>query len=84
MLALKWLDNCIYMKVKGGNIIILILYVDDILLVSTDTNMLNETKGLVSSNFDMKNLGDAFYVLGTQIYRDRSIGVSELCKKIIH
>jgi hypothetical protein len=52
-------DNCIYMKTKGGKFIILVLYVDDILLASSDKNMLHETKGFLSSNFDMKDLGEA-------------------------
>jgi hypothetical protein len=47
--------------------IILILYVDDILLASSDKNLLYETKGFLSSNFDMKELGDVSYVLGIEI-----------------
>jgi hypothetical protein len=45
-----------------------VLYVDDILLASTDKNMLYETKSFLSSNFDMKDLGDASYVLGIKIH----------------
>jgi hypothetical protein len=48
--------------------IILVLYVDDILLASSDKNLLHETKRFLSSNFDMKNLGDASYVLGIEIH----------------
>jgi hypothetical protein len=65
-------DNCIYMKTKGGKFIILVLYVDAILLASSDKNMLHETKGFLSSNFDMKNLGEASYVLDIEIHRDRT------------
>jgi hypothetical protein len=57
----------------GSTFIILILYVDDILL--SDKNVLYETKGFLSSNFDMKNLGDASYVLGIEIHRGRTKGV---------
>jgi hypothetical protein len=49
-----------------------VLYVDDILLACGDKNMLHETKGFLSSNFDMKDLGDASYVLDIQIHRDRT------------
>jgi hypothetical protein len=52
--------------------IILILYVDDILLVSNDKNLLYETKGFLLSNFDMKDLVDASYVLGIEIHQDRT------------
>ena len=33
-------DNCIYTKFKNGKFIFLILYVDDILLASSDVNLL--------------------------------------------
>jgi hypothetical protein len=74
-------DNCIYVKIKESMFIILILYVDDILLASNDKNFLFETKGFLSSNFDMKDLGDASYVLGIQIQRDRTRGVLGLSQK---
>jgi len=74
-------DNCIYIKTKGGKFVILVLYVDDILLASSDKNMLHETKGFLSSNFDMKDLGEASYVLGIEIHRDRTKGVLGLSQK---
>jgi hypothetical protein len=56
-------DNCIYIKIKGSIFIILVLYVEDILLARSDKNLLFENKRFLSSNFDMKDLGDASYVL---------------------
>jgi hypothetical protein len=61
--------------------IILVLYVDDILLACSDKNLLHETKGFLSSNFDMKDLGDASYVLGIEIYRDRTRSVLGLSQR---
>jgi hypothetical protein len=63
-------DNCVYAKFKNGKYIFLILYVDDILIASSDINLLMETKKFLSSNFDMKNLGEASFVLGIEIHRD--------------
>nr|CAE05252.2 OSJNBb0115I09.14 [Oryza sativa Japonica Group] len=63
-------DNCIYINTKGGKFIILVLYVDDILLASSDINMLHQTKEFLSSNFDMKDLGEVSYVLGLEEYWD--------------
>jgi hypothetical protein len=37
-------DNCVYAKFKNGKFIFLILYVDDILLASSDVKQLQETK----------------------------------------
>jgi hypothetical protein len=61
--------------------IILILHVDDILLASSNKNLLFETKGFLSSNFNMKDLGDASYVLGIEIHRDRTRAMLSLSTK---
>jgi hypothetical protein len=53
----------------------LILYVDDILLASNDVSLLLETKRFLSSNFDMKDVGEASFILGIEIHRDRRKGV---------
>ena len=42
-------DNCVYAKFKDEKYIFLVLYVDDILLTSSDVNLLLETKKLLSS-----------------------------------
>jgi len=73
--------NCVYVKFRGSNFIFLILYVDDILLASSDKNMLLETKRFLSSKFDMKDLGEAGYVLGIEIHRDRSRGILGLSQR---
>jgi hypothetical protein len=61
-------DNCIYVKFRSENFIFLILYMDDILLASSDVSLLLETKRFLSSNFDMKDLGEASFVLGIEIH----------------
>ena len=63
-------DNCVNTKFKNGKFIFLVLYVDDILLASSDVSLLLEIK-----KFDIKDLGEASFVLGIEIHRDRSKGV---------
>ena len=65
-------DRCIYMKVNGSSFIFMVLYVNDIHLVTNDTNLLAETKQMFSNHFDMKDLGDASFVLGIKIVRDKT------------
>jgi hypothetical protein len=55
-------DNCIYIKIKRNMFIILVLYVNDIILASGDKNLLYETKEFLSSNVDVKNLGDVLCI----------------------
>jgi hypothetical protein len=61
-------DNYIYAKFRSGKFIFLILYVGDILLASSDVSLLLETKRFLSSNFDMKDLGEVSFVLGIEIH----------------
>jgi hypothetical protein len=68
-------NNYIYAKFRNEKFIFLILYVDDILLVSSDVSLLLEIKRFLSSNFDMKDLGETSFVLGIKIHRDRRKGV---------
>ncbi|KAL0302427.1 UNVERIFIED_CONTAM: Retrovirus-related Pol polyprotein from transposon RE1, partial [Sesamum angustifolium] len=64
-------DPCVY-KVSGSSVLFLMLYVDDILLIGNDIKMLGDTKLWLSTQFSMKDLGEASYVLGIKIFRDRS------------
>jgi hypothetical protein len=55
--------------------------VDDILLACSDKTLLHEIKVFLSSNFDMKDLGDGSYVLGIEIHRDKTknvLGLSQI------
>jgi hypothetical protein len=58
--------------------------VDDILLASSDVNLLLETKRFLSLNFDMKGLGEASFILEIEIHQDRrKVGISIITKGII-
>jgi hypothetical protein len=58
-------DHCVYVKRSKGSFIIMSLYVDDILLAGNDKDMIVATKGWLSSNFEMKDMGEADYILGS-------------------
>ena len=82
-------ESCVYKKVSGSNVAILVLYVDDILLIGNDIPSLQAVKTWLGKNFSMKDLGDATYILGIRIYRDRSkrlIGLSQstYIDKVLH
>ena len=74
-------DRCIYLKVSGSKFILLSLYVNDILLASSDLGLLHETKKFLSKNFEMKDMGEANYVIGIAIFWDRSRGLLGLSQK---
>ena len=59
---------------------ILVLYVNDILLASNDLGMIYEAKEYLKRNFDMKDMGEVTFVIGIEIYRNRSqrlLGLSQ-------
>ena len=65
---------------SGSSVAFLILYVDNILLIGNDIELLDNIKGYFNKSFSMKDLGEAAYILGIKIYRDRSrrlIGLSK-------
>ena len=73
-------EPCVYKKTSGSAIVFLVLYVDDILLIGNDIPMLQSVKVWLSNQFSMKDLGEASYILGIKIYRDRSkrmLGLSQ-------
>jgi hypothetical protein len=73
-------EPCVYKKFSGSKITFLVLYVDDILLIGNDVPMLESVKDWLRKNFSMKDLGEAQYILGIKIYRDRSkrmLGLSQ-------
>ena len=73
-------EPCVYKKDSGSAIIFLVLYVDDILLIGNDVPTLQSVKSWLGKCFSMKDLGEAAYILGIKIYRDRSqqlLGLSQ-------
>ena len=62
---------CVYSIRHKGIVVLLILWMDDILLIWNDVGILQSIKVWLAKQFDMKDLGEAWYVLGIRIYRDR-------------
>ncbi|GJR23630.1 retrotransposon protein, putative, ty1-copia subclass [Tanacetum coccineum] len=67
-------------EASGSNVTFLILYVDDILIMGNSIPMLQDVKSYLGKCFAMKDLGEAAYILGIKIYRDRSRRLIGLCQ----
>lgn len=68
-------DYCVYVRsLPDGNFMILLLYVDDMLIVGQDAEMIRMLKVDLSKSFDMKDLGPAKQILSMDIIRDRKAG----------
>jgi hypothetical protein len=66
-------ELCVYKKVSRSSVIFLIK-------LRNDTPILDSIKSSLSRVFSMKDLGETTYILGIQIFRERSkrlIGLSQ-------
>jgi histone deacetylase 1/2 len=56
-------DSCIWIKHIKGDICIIGIYVDDLLLISKSTETLRKMKKMLTSEFKCKDLGEVHYLL---------------------
>ena len=64
--------HCVYSKHVGDHFINIVLYVNDMLLIGNNKDVIKEVKSQLSSKFHMKYLGAANFILGMEIRRDRA------------
>ena len=62
-------DKCAYVKDIEYEYVIVCLYVDDMLIVSSDDKMITSTKNMLNSKFCMKNLGLVDVIVRIKIKR---------------
>ncbi|GJQ79276.1 form3 [Trypoxylus dichotomus] len=62
-------DPCLYIKYNTKSVIYLLLYVDDILIVSRDYNEIQALKSKLQEEFEMQDLGNLKTFLGINIRR---------------
>ncbi|GJR88582.1 zinc finger, CCHC-type containing protein [Tanacetum coccineum] len=80
-------DKCVYCKFdESGKGFIICLYVDDMFIFGTDHNQVDKTKEFLSSNFSMKDTGEADVILRIRIKRENkglAITQSHYIEKIL-
>nr|GEV83274.1 zinc finger, CCHC-type [Tanacetum cinerariifolium] len=79
--------KCVYCKFdESSKGVIICLYVDDMLIFGTDQNQVDKTNEFLSSNFSMKDIGEADVILGIRIKRENkglTITQSHYIEKIL-
>lgn len=66
-------DQCIFVQTNSdSDLIILLLYVDDILIVGRNISRIDMLKEQLSKSFTVKNLGLAKKILGIRLVRNRA------------
>ena len=60
-------DKCVYVKNTKHGFVIICLYVDDILIMGSNNEVIKTTKEMFNNKFDMKDLGVVDVILGIKI-----------------
>lgn len=63
-------EHTLFTKSKGGKILIVSLYVDDLIFTGSDMNMCNEFKRSMMLEFDMSDLGKMRHFLGIEVLQN--------------
>lgn len=64
-------EHVVYMRKEGGEILIVAVYVDDLLVAGSDKLLIERSKEQVSCNFEMSNLGLLSYYLGIEVNQNK-------------
>ncbi|KAE8693297.1 hypothetical protein F3Y22_tig00110813pilonHSYRG00112 [Hibiscus syriacus] len=62
-------DYSLFTKKHETNIMVLLVYVDDLMITGNDVKMIVELKEVLYRNFKMKDLGELKYFLGLEVLR---------------
>ena len=69
-------DPCVYFsRLSNGEYIYLVLYVDDMHIASNSRLAINKLNSQLSSEFEIKDLGEVKKVLDMEIDRDRKTAI---------
>jgi Reverse transcriptase (RNA-dependent DNA polymerase) len=63
-------DQCVYVMVVEGSIIVVILYVDDMIIAGDNQEVVDRFKKDVAKRFKVKELGGLRWILGMEVIRD--------------
>ena len=62
-------DSNLYYKVEDGNLVILLLYVDDLFVTGVD-GLITDTKKKLAAKFEMNDLAMMQYFLGKELWQN--------------
>ena len=62
-------NSNLYYKVEDGNLVMLLLYVDDLFVTGMD-GLISDTKKKLAAEFEMKDLGMMHYFLGMEVWKN--------------
>lgn len=65
-------DQCLYVKFQGNTECYILLYVDDLLIVSNDMQIIHKVKKSMINEFEITDIGNIDIFLGMYAERDET------------
>lgn len=62
-------DHSLFLKKTGNDLVLILVYVDDMLVTGSDLQLIKETKASLQQVFNIKDLGGLRYFLGIEFAR---------------
>lgn len=75
------IDNCLYTATISGELVYLLIYVDDILIASHSLNVIIKLKAKLKAEFEMTDMDEVNTFLGLTIVRRKDEGVMEISQR---
>uniref|UniRef100_A0AAV1TQD8 Integrase catalytic domain-containing protein n=1 Tax=Peronospora matthiolae TaxID=2874970 RepID=A0AAV1TQD8_9STRA len=60
-------DPCLYLKITSGECVLLLVYVNDVLVTGSSTELIMRTKSDLKARFEMTDSGKCAFVLGIEL-----------------
>jgi len=73
-------DACLFLLMDDGEIIIVLVYVEDLLLVASSLAAIYNIQDALHKRFEMKDLGEAKVILGLEIRGAKALGTLTLAQ----
>jgi transposase InsO family protein len=65
-------DHSLYIKQTSASLVIVIVYVDDLIIMTNTMTIMEEVKAMLKREYDMSDLGELHYCLGVEFQRQRT------------
>uniref|UniRef100_A0AAV1U4T5 Reverse transcriptase Ty1/copia-type domain-containing protein n=1 Tax=Peronospora matthiolae TaxID=2874970 RepID=A0AAV1U4T5_9STRA len=73
-------DPCLYLKITSGECVLSLVYVDDVLVTGSSTELIKRTKSDFKARFEMTDSGKCAFVLGIELV-DNDNGSVTMCQR---
>jgi len=74
-------DACFYLQMEHGEVIMVPVYVDDLLLVASSLQAMDTIKTALCESLETEDPGEAKVILGLEIRRDKTLGILKLSQR---